>query len=175
MARGKRHGNKFMNISHRLVNLGVFVFTAAMMLIAYFYFQKYLGLLPCPLCVSQRIFAILAGVFALVAFLHNPPGYGKRVYAVATALAAIGGAIISGRQVWLQSLPEDQVPACGPTLGYLYEYFPLQDVLNAMFIGEGSCAEVLWSFMGLSIPGWTLVAFISIILVSIWQLFRKAN
>lgn len=164
-----------MKISHRLVNLSIFGVTAAMMLIAFFYFQKYLGLLPCPLCVSQRIFAILAGVIALIAALHNPSGFGRKVYSVLVALAACGGASISGRQVWLQSLPASEVPACGPTLGYLYEYFPLQDVLNAMFVGEGSCAEVLWQFLGLSIPGWTLVAFIAIAVTAIWQALRNAD
>lgn len=164
-----------MNVSHRLVNLGVFGFTAAMMLIAYFYFQKHLGLLPCPLCVSQRIFAILAGIITLIAALHNPAGWGSKIYSGLLALAAIGGGAISSRQVWLQSLPEGEVPACGPTLGYLYEYFPLQDVLNAMFVGEGSCAEVLWTFLGLSIPAWTLVAFLAIFATAIWQLLRKAS
>ena len=163
-----------MTFSHRMVNLSIFTFTAAMMLIAYFYFQKYLGLLPCPLCVSQRVFAVSAGIIALIAFVHNPKGMGKTLYSILVMISAAIGASISGRQLWLQSLPEDQVPACGPTLGYLYEYFPLQDVLSAMFIGEGSCAEVVWSFLGLSIPGWTLVAFIGIILVSIWQIFRKS-
>lgn len=164
-----------MNLSNRTLNLGIFVFTSTMMLVAYFYFQKHLGLLPCPLCVSQRIFAISTGLIALIAFVHNPANIGRRIYAVLLAVSAIAGASISGRQVWLQSLPADEVPGCGPTLGYLYEYFPLQDVLNAMFIGEGSCAEILWSFLGLSIPGWTLLSFIAIIFVAVWQLFRKPN
>ena len=164
-----------MKVPHHLVNLGIFGFTTALMLIAYFYFQKHLGLLPCPLCVSQRIFVVLAGGIALIALLHNPANVGKKVYSGLIALAAIGGASISSRQLWLQSLPADEVPACGPTLGYLYEYFPLQDVINAMFIGEGSCAEVVWQFLGLSIPAWTLVAFIFIILTAIWQCFRKED
>lgn len=164
-----------MKISHRLVNFGIFCVTATMMLIAYFYFQKHLGLLPCPLCVSQRIFAILTGIVALIAALHNPEGIAQKTYSVLIALVAAIGASISGRQVWLQSLPENEVPACGPTLGYLYEYFPLQDVLNAMFFGEGSCAEIHWQFLGLSIPAWTLIAFITIILICVWQFIRSSS
>ena len=164
-----------MRISLRLVNFAIFCVTAAMMSIAYFYFQKHLGLLPCPLCVSQRMFAILVGVIALMAAINNPPKTGQRIYSVVIGLAAIGGASISGRQVWLQSLPANEVPACGPTLGYLYEYFPLQDVLNAMFFGEGSCAEIHWQLLGLSIPAWTLVAFIAIILTCIWQFIRATS
>lgn len=162
-------------LKYRHVNLGLFCFAAAMMLIAFFYFQKYLVLMPCPLCVTQRIFAVAFGVIALIAALHNPAPHKQRIYSTLIALMALAGASVSGRQVYLQSLPEDQVPACGPTLPYLMEYFPMQDVLNAMFLGEGSCAEIKWQFLGLSIPGWTLVAFLFVIAVCIWQLFRKAE
>ena len=162
-------------LSYRQVNLALFGFATAMMLIAVLFFQQYLVLMPCPLCVTQRIFAIMFGLIALIAALHNPTPQQQRIYSALTALAALGGASISARQVYLQSLPEDQIPACGPTLSYLMEYFPFQDVLNAMFLGEGSCAEIKWQFLGLSIPGWTLVAFLFVIGVCIWQYYRKAD
>jgi disulfide bond formation protein DsbB len=78
--------------------------------------------------------------------------------------------------VWLQSLPEDQIPACGPTLNWMLEAnFPLSEVLAAMFLGEGSCAEIKWQLLGLSIPGWTLVAFLMLIGASVFQLLRRPN
>lgn len=157
----------------RLTNLLIAIFTLLMMLIAVLYFQKMLHLIPCPLCVSQRGFAIATGVIALAAFIHNPGSTGTRIYASLTALAAAGGATIAGRQVWLQNLPEDQIPACGPTLDWMFQAnFPMQEILGAMFFGEGSCAEVKWMFMGLSIPGWTLVAFLFLLAVSVFQLLR---
>ena len=162
--------------SIRITHLLIAIFTALMMLIAVLYFQETLHLLPCPLCVSQRVFAIATGVIAFIAFLHNPGTKGQKIYAVLTALAAFGGSTISGRQVWLQSLPEDQIPACGPTLDWMFEAsFPLQEILAAMFFGEGSCAEIKWQFLGLSIPGWTLVAFIFLISVSIFQFYRASK
>ena len=160
----------------RLTNLLIALFTLIMMLVALLYFQMYLGLMPCPLCVSQRVFAILTGVIALVAFVHNPAILGRRIYAGFTGLAALGGALVASRQVWLQSLPEDQIPACGPTLDWMLEaQFPMAEVLRAMFLGEGSCAEIKWQLMGLSIPGWTLVAFVFLIGVAIFQLIRRAD
>lgn len=160
--------------SIRITNLLITIFTALMMLIAVLYFQETLHLLPCPLCVSQRIFAIAAGVIALIAFVHNPEDRGRKIYAALTAIAALGGASISGRQVWLQSLPADQIPACGPTLDWMFETnFPMQEILSAMFFGEGSCAEIKWQFLGLSIPGWTLVAFVFLIGVAVFQFLRS--
>jgi disulfide bond formation protein DsbB len=42
----------------------------------------------------------------------------------------------------------------------MVDAFPFMDVFVAMIKGSGSCAEVLWSFLGLSIAGWSLILFI---------------
>ena len=81
---------------------------------------------------------------------------------------------MSGRHLWLQSLPEDEVPACGPGLDYLMDIFPLSDVIRMVLQGDGSCAEVVWSFMGLSLPGWTLVGFIALAVLGCFQVLRRA-
>ena len=164
-----------MSLSCRRLNLLIFLFTFAMMLVALLYFQEYLGLLPCPLCVSQRIFVILSGLIALAGYLHNPGRLGVQVYSAGTIMSATIGLCVSLRQVWLQNLPEDQVPACGPTLDYLIDLLPMQEVLQAMFLGDGNCAEVHWSLLGLSIPGWTAVSFGSIIVAGLFQCFRKSG
>ncbi len=157
------------------LNFLLFFQATAMMVIAYFYFEKYVVLMPCPLCVTQRIFTIGFGTLALIAALHNPAPHKQRIYSVLIGITAFLGALTSARHVYLQSLPEDQAPACGPTLPYLMEYFPMEDVLRAMFIGEGSCAEIKWQLLGLSIPGWTLGAFLIVVALCAWQVFRAAE
>ena len=77
------------------------------------------------------------------------------------------GAAIAARHVWLQNLPEDQVPACGPSLDYLMEVSPWQEVIATVLRGDGNCAIIDASFLGLSIPGWTLVAFVGLGLASL--------
>ncbi len=121
---------------------------------------------PCPLCLMQRVWFAIAGLLALAALIHSPR-WG--IYPLLTILAALVGGGFSIRQLWLQSLPEDQVPACGPDMTYMLENFPLADVLAAMTRGTGDCAQVAWQF-GLTIPGWALVGFIAIIVVAGFQL-----
>jgi disulfide bond formation protein DsbB len=104
----------------------------------------------------QRIWVVIVGVLALGAALH---GRGLTRWALATGAAAIIGSGFSLRQLWLQNLPADEVPACGPGLDYMLEVFPLSDVLKAMVMGTGNCAEVTWTFLSLSIPAWVLLAF----------------
>ncbi|MBT6790889.1 MAG: disulfide bond formation protein B, partial [Gammaproteobacteria bacterium] len=59
-------------------------------------------------------------------------------------------------------------PACGPSLEYLIDVLPFTDVLAIVLNGDGSCAEVAWSLLGLSIPAWVVVACIPLILASLW-------
>jgi len=101
---------------------------------------------------------------------HNPVEIISRFYAAIIFLASAAGIWVAGRQVWLQSLPEDEVPLCGPPLEYILEVFPFGDLLSALFIGDGNCAEISWQFLGLSMAGWsciwfTLFLFLSILLV----------
>lgn len=121
---------------------------------------------PCPLCLMQRIWFAVAGLISLLSLLHSPR-WG--IYPLLTLIAACIGGGFSIRQLYLQSLPPDQVPACGPDMTYLIENFPLSDVLAAMTRGTGSCAEVVWQF-GLTIPGWALVGFVVIALAAAAQL-----
>lgn len=145
-------------LSSRSLFLFGFLFCTLMLTVAgYFQFVDHLE--PCPLCILQRLFTLLVGGVMLLAVLHNPDKVGVRIYGLLAGLVALIGASISARHLWLQNLPADQVPSCGPGLNFIVENFPLNEALNMVLRGSGECAEVLWTFMGISIPGWTLAAF----------------
>jgi disulfide bond formation protein DsbB len=137
------------------------------------YSQHVDGLEPCPLCMTQRIFYCLTGAIALLAVIHNAKGFGHKVYASLMLVSSALGAAAAGRQVWLQHLPPEQVPACGPGLEYMLQTFPMADVLSTMIRGDGNCAEVVWQFLGLSMPEWSLIWFAGFMGSAIWLLFRK--
>jgi protein dithiol:quinone oxidoreductase len=142
-----------------------FLACAAMLAIAA-YFQFVEDLEPCPLCISQRIIVLAVGIIMLAAAIQNPEKTGVRVYSILALLVSTFGALVSGRHVWLQHLPPDQVPECGPGLEYVFKHFPLSKTLELLLSGTGECAEVLWTFLGLSIPGWTLVGFLLLAILS---------
>lgn len=158
--------------SIRQTNLIIFLGCAALMLIAA-YMEHVMGLVPCPLCITQRAFVILVGVLALLAFLHNPGSGGRRVYAVFGILAAVVGGAFSSRQLWLQNLPEDQVPACGPGLAYMFDTYPFMQAFEVLLRGDGNCAKVDWSLFGISIAGWMLLAFMGLAFINLYQAARK--
>lgn len=138
--------------------------------------QYVLHLDPCPLCVFQRLAFALFGVIALAALVHNPKGLGQRVYSGLLFAAAGLGAGIAGRHVWLQHLPADQVPACGGMgLDYMLDLFPLAEVIRRTLTGSGECAKVDWQFLGLSMPEWTLLWFIALGVVALWNGWRSSK
>jgi disulfide bond formation protein DsbB len=131
------------------------------------YLEHGMGLEPCPLCIFQRIAYITVAVIAFIALLHGFGGVSSRIYCGLIALAALGGAVIAGRQVWLQHLPADKVPACGPGLDYILDTFPLAKALKMVLGGSGECAEVQWQFLGFSIAEWSLICFLLLIAASL--------
>ena len=159
--------------SYRMLNfLGAFV-CGALLLIAVFYFQNYLGLEPCYLCVTQRVFVALTGIIFLASALHNPSFYGNKIYAGLGLLSSVTGAYFSAKQLWLQSLPEENIPSCGPPVEYLFDAFTMSVVLAMLLRGDGNCAKVQWEFLSISMPGWVLISFIILSLLGLYQLLRK--
>ncbi|WP_420465397.1 disulfide bond formation protein B [Panacagrimonas sp.] len=129
------------------------------------YLQHFKGFDPCPMCIFQRVAMAGAGLAFLLGALYNPKAWGRWVYALLADLAALIGALIAGRHVWLQGLPADQVPACGPTLDYLLGMMPVMEVVQMVLKGDGNCAKIDAAWLGLSLPMWTLIAFVGL---SLW-------
>jgi protein dithiol:quinone oxidoreductase len=138
-------------------------FVCATLICAALYLQYVEGLEPCPLCVFQRICVIIMGIIFLAAGFHHPGRFGATVYALLQLLAGGAGIAFAARQVWLQSLPPDQVPTCSMGLNYMLDTLPFTDVLKKVFEGSGECAEKSWEFLHLSLAAWMLVFFIAII------------
>jgi len=154
------------------MNVAGFAACAALMTYA-LYAEHGLLLEPCPLCVFQRIAVIVLGIVFLLAAV-TPAGRAFRVtHAVLIGLVAAIGAGIAGRHVWLQSLPPDEVPACGPGLDYIIDSFPLSEALRLVFTGSGECATADWHFLGLSMPAWVLISVAILGAFGIWNNLRR--
>lgn len=144
---------------------------SALLAVAYFYFQLHKGLAPCPLCLLQRV--CLGGVMAvcLLGLLIRPNIIGSKVIALLSSVFSVLGLAIAGRQVWLQHLPADKVPECGPDLSFMLDAFPLFEVLQTVLAGSGECAEVQWRFLGFSMPEWMVFIFLVMTVICLRLLF----
>ena len=139
-----------------------------------FYLQYVRGLQPCPLCLMQRFCMFLLLLFCLMGASLTTSKRGK-IVAVFQMLVAVAGLFFATRQLWLQSLPVGQAPACIPDFDVLIRYFPWQDILHALVWGAGDCAEVTWKLLGFSLAAWGLLYFLTIAVAGGIVFFMLSN
>lgn len=141
----------------------IIFFFSALVLCVSFYLQYAKGLEPCPLCLMQRICIIAILAASGFAFFDAKFRSIPRFFVLGFALAGLFFAL---RQIWLMSLPADQIPACLPGLKVLVQYFPWKEVAHALFWGSGDCTEITWTWLGLSLPTWSAIYFLLVALFS---------
>lgn len=148
----------------------LFIFLVCVAALGYaLYLQEAKHLLPCPLCVVQRVAYWLIGLTAVVAFVHNPVASGRRVYAALLALWAFAGAVVASRHVWLLRHPDSF--ECGVSAEERFlNALPIAKWWPAMFEANGDCANIKWRFMTLTIPDWSLILFLTIAVIAIYVL-----
>ncbi len=157
-------------LTSRLFYLALFIICLSLLGFG-LYLEHVKGLDPCPLCAFQRLTYIAIAAVALIGAIHNPANIFRIVYNTLLIILALVGVGIAGRQTWLQHLPPELVPECGPGLEYMLEVFPFGQAIKMIFSGSGECAEVQWQFIGLSIAEWSLVCFACITITTLLATF----
>ena len=122
------------------------------------------GMEPCPLCLMQRLWFLIAGLLAYAGLAHNPR-WG--IYPVLTIAAALAGGAFAVRQLWLKSLPAERVSAC-VDLDRLLEFGMFSDALAAMVSGTGDCVAEP-PFLGIPVPVWSLAGFAAVAVAAVLQ------
>ena len=161
-----------MHISNRLVYSAIALGCFGLMAFGMVYLQGVIHLAPCPMCIMQRIAYLIVGLVALGAALHNPGQRGRIAYGSLIGIAALAGLVVALRQVYLIHYPHSLECGISPEEKIL-DALPLANWWPAMFVAEGDCAEVVWTFLGVTIPGWSVVAFASILAAVLWTIFAS--
>jgi disulfide bond formation protein DsbB len=144
-------------------------------LLAYAIYEQFaMGIEPCPKCIFQRIAFMAMALFFFTGAIHAPGSKGRRIYAILVAIAAAVGVVIAARHLYVQLAPHDEMmEGCGPGLNYLLESFPIADAIKKAFMASGDCGEINWTFLGITMPGWTLIWYVLLGGGALWAGFRK--
>lgn len=159
-----------MQSSRLFVQTILFVVTLLVFSVS-IYLQYIEGLIPCPLCLMQRICVFLLGLIIATGFFAKNPSFISRLYTVQIVIA-LAGIYFAGRQLWIQHLPAGEVLSCVPGLDIMLQYFPWQSIAKALFWGSGDCAEVVSQLFGLSLAGWSLAWFLGMTVISLYMRLR---
>jgi disulfide bond formation protein DsbB len=146
------------------------LFVTTLLLAAAFYFEWVDGLQACPLCMMQRLCLLLFGFCCLMGLCLSTLRRARR-FALVQILLMLAAFFFACRQLWLQSLPPDANAVCMPGFEALLHYFSKEQMVKALFWGTADCAEVTWRFLGLSMPAWSALCFLTFFLVSLCVLF----
>ncbi|HEY2683481.1 MAG TPA: disulfide bond formation protein B [Steroidobacteraceae bacterium] len=149
-------------------------FLACAALLGYAYYAQYvMHLEPCPLCIFQRIGVFALGVAFLLGAIANAKSKGRYVIACLVGLAALVTVGIAGKHVYIQSLPAGSVPSCGASLDFMMKIFSVSEVIKKVLSGSGECAQITWRLLGLSMPGWVLIAAAFLGAFGLWVNLRR--
>ena len=158
--------------SYRALNFYGLIICIGSLSFAVLYLERTLFLEPCPLCVLDRVVIAALGMFFLLALVHNPRSTFAKIYGLISVFFCLAGVGLASRHIWLQGLPTDQAPECTPDIYFMLDTMPFFEVIKKSISGSGSCVEVDWTFMGLSIPEQTLILFFTLLILSIIQTVR---
>ncbi|MCL4110047.1 UNVERIFIED_CONTAM: hypothetical protein GTU68_038264 [Idotea baltica] len=148
-----------------------FVITASMFAAA-MYMQHVMYLDPCPLCIVTRVIVLFMAILFLATLIINPKNWGRRFFGALFTLTSLSGVIVSGRHSWLQHFPPEITGSCGPGLNYWMDNLPASEVVQNVFKGTAECSAVSWTFLGMSIPEWSLIFFVCFLFFSLRLLFK---
>ena len=158
-------------IPSRRLTFGLMAFAASGLLASGLALGEFLRLTPCYLCNFQRFLYIVIALLSAFACVTNR---WPRFWGLSTGLSALWGIATAAEQSWMQYAP-DQVTECGlsdPTL--------VETIVNwlsmkwpAMFMVTGFCTEKDWTFIGLTLANWSVLCFLALASISVWQAFRR--
>lgn len=159
-----------IDLQYRQLNSVIFLY-ALFLTVASLYFEFVQGLIPCPLCVMQRASVLVLVLFSFSAIWIKKT-IGRWIISFCQLLTTMTGSGFALRQVYLQSLPPEHLPSCGPGLNVLIQYFPLKDVIHALFYGTGECGEVTWTFLSQSMAFWSMLSFLFLFVMIVWSIIK---
>jgi len=136
------------------------------------YLQHVQGLLPCPLCVAQRVAYWLVGLTAVIAYWHYPTTMRIRIYGFFVTVFALLGGVIAARHSWLIRYPESFECGISPEESFLNS-LPIATWWPGMFEANGDCATIEWKLLNLTIPDWSLLAFIAMTATGIYLILNN--
>lgn len=128
-----------------------------------------LQLRPCPLCIFQRVLLLGVALWALLGWVFKL----DKPVALLIALTSLGGVATAGWQTWLQLHPEASTCLIGkPDLIERIVDF-LGGLAPQLFLANGTCTSKEWTWLGLSLANWALVAFVVLTALALWRLLAR--
>ena len=157
-------------LSPRICFASIALFCAASLGFA-LYLQNFAYVIPCPLCIFQRIGLIVCGILAMLASIL-PFSRQPKIWPSLIACSALIGAAVSIRHIQIQqTLATDAPQSCGASLDFMLQTNTLPAVVANVLAGHGDCTIIDWQLGFLTLPKLALIGYGCIFLIAIAAYF----
>ncbi|MBT4884727.1 MAG: disulfide bond formation protein B [Legionellales bacterium] len=131
-----------------------------------FFFEYIVKLTPCALCLVQRCFILLLILLAFVSLWYIGRGAKVRGLRICSFIVCVLGLLVAWRHLWLQQNAALVTnAACLPDISFMLKMMPLPQVIMQLFSHGGSeCSKIKWEFLGLTMPAWVAISYITYML-----------
>jgi disulfide bond formation protein DsbB len=137
-----------------------------------FFVEHVLLVEPCPLCLIQRyVYLLLAIVFAAAALQRRRSGLRRGLLFVGLAFVVFGGGV-AAYQSKLQLFPAARAATCTPSLSYMLDTLPMNELIGRLFEAHGDCSDTSFKVLGLTLAQISLVAS-TLLLVALVTVLRR--
>lgn len=135
----------------------ILFFTTLVFELVAMYFQYVMELAPCVMCIYQRtamLGILMSGL--LVTVINN--ALTRWLGFIGWGVSAIWGMLIAIEHVDIQSASNPFFAACEIVPNFP-SFAPLHEWIPAFFAATGTCDNIDWQFLTLSMPQWMIVMF----------------
>lgn len=124
------------------------------------------NIMPCALCQLQRGAFLLIGLSFLFALAKRLSYHLVYNLAWLNTLWCAFGLYFALRQLWLMYYGQHQADICGGSLSFLFSHLPFGAALKSAFLGTGDCATISWTWLSISLPGWSAINYLVLLILS---------
>lgn len=134
--------------------------------------QQTMRIAACPLCISQRMLALIMLALSMIGLLVANQRTGRIASLVLMLASTATGAFVAGYQTYLQRFAHDtQCSGQAAWWELLVDWAGEQ--VPILFYASGLCSDPAWKFIGLSIAEWSMILFCALTLMIVRSLWRK--
>ncbi|MBI5923454.1 MAG: disulfide bond formation protein B [Betaproteobacteria bacterium] len=134
--------------------------------------QQTLRIAACPLCILQRMLALLLFCSAALGWFFNDRRAGRAAVSLLMLAWTAAGMFVAGYQTYLQRFARN-VQCSGAAAWWELLVDWAGEQVPLLFYASGLCSDPAWKFIGLSIAEWSLVLFSGLTVLALHSLLRR--
>ncbi|AWL11384.1 Disulfide bond formation protein [Saliniradius amylolyticus] len=158
--------------SQRKLGWGLLFLACTALEISALYFQHVMDLAPCVMCIYQRnaVFGVMLAALVGLIGCHNR--IARWLALLGWGVSTLWGLKIAYEHVDIQTAANPFFATC-EVVPRFPSWLPLHEWLPNVFAATGSCGDIDWQFLSLSMPQWMMVIFAGMSLA--WLIVIVAN